>query len=158
MDWRTEADPRGNVLWKRRRLEVAGRFQYRDRLITPVLRRCPHLVARPLKRDALDLIAIGREVQGIPCNCDLATADTKEATEVDDCCPDLSGSVHNDVDDAPHVLVSSATNFLAKNFLHLAVIENCHGRLGWGGSWTLAGIIIRQPLILRLRPWATLSG
>ena len=75
-------------LWKRQRLEVAGRLQHHNRLIIPVLRRCPHLIARPLERDPLELIAIGREAQGIPCNCDLATADAKEATEVDDCSPD----------------------------------------------------------------------
>jgi hypothetical protein len=113
-------------LWKRQR-GVAGCFQHHNRLIIPVLRRCPHLIARPLERDPLELVAIDREVQGIPTNCDLATAYAKEGTEVDDRRPDLSGSIHDDVDDPPHILVCGATNFLAKDALHLPVIENWLG-------------------------------
>jgi hypothetical protein len=124
MDWRTERAPRTMILWKRRQFQVAGRLQHHNRLVIPVLRRFPHLIARPLERHSLDLVAIGWEPKGIPCNCDPATADAKESAEVDDSSPDMSGSIHNDVDDPPHVLVGRAANFLAKDALHVAVIEN----------------------------------
>src|SRR5271168_4684983 len=65
MDWRTEASSGKMFLWKRQRLEVAGRLQYHNRLIIPILRRCPYLIARPLERDPLELVAIDRETQGI---------------------------------------------------------------------------------------------
>jgi hypothetical protein len=64
MDWRTEAISGEMLLWKRQRLEAAGRLQHHNRLIIPVLRRCPHLIARPLQRDPFELVAIDREVQG----------------------------------------------------------------------------------------------
>src|ERR1700722_3378256 len=74
MDWRTEAGLRGMLLWKRQGLESAGRFQHRDRLIILVLRRRPHLIARPFERDPLDLVlvATGPETQGTPRNRNFA--------------------------------------------------------------------------------------
>src|SRR5262249_25039892 len=87
------------------------------------------LIARQFKADALDAFCVGWKPQCIPRDRDLTAPDTKKTAEVDDRRPDLSASIHNDVDDTPHILIGPASDLSAQTTLNLLMIENRHGRL-----------------------------
>jgi hypothetical protein len=63
-------------------------------------------------------------MQRVPIDRDLAAADAEEAAKVDDGGARLPDTVHDDVDDTPHVLVGGAANFDAQNAGHDLVVED----------------------------------
>jgi len=81
------------------------------------------LVFRKFHSDTAARIAGKSETQGVPVEGNLAAADTEKAPKVDDGRTYLSGSVHNDLDDAPHIFVRNAADFLAENSLDLPIVR-----------------------------------
>src|SRR6267154_623918 len=104
------------------------RSEDHDRLPGPILGRGSHLVFRKFHSDTAARIAGKSETQGVPVEGNLAAADTEKAAKVDDGCSYLSGSVHNDLDDAPHIFVRNAADLLAENSLDLLIVDDNHRR------------------------------
>src|SRR5262249_43012376 len=71
---------------------------------------------------------------------------------------DLSGPVHDHVNDPSHVLVGTAADLLAENALDLQTIENRHSRLGVIRTWTLDVRILNCPAVLHSLREISLSG
>jgi hypothetical protein len=87
---------------------------------------------------------------------DFATTDAQEAAELDDGRLDLSGSIYHDINDPPHVLLDDATDFLAKNALKPAAIENYNSCLSRKPERSAARVVQRM-LNLRLHRGAILN-
>src|SRR5882724_7183331 len=104
------------------------RSEDHDRLPGPVLRRGSHLVFRKFHGDTAARIAGKSETQCVPVDGNLAAADAEKAAKVDDGCTYLSGSVHNDLDDAPHIFVRNAADLLAENSLDLLIVDDNYRR------------------------------
>src|SRR6185436_5100009 len=88
-----------------------------------------------------------------------ATADAEKSAEIDDRRLGLSGSIHNDIDDPPHVFIGGATDLLAENALDFLVVENSDGWLSrepargppTRGVWRLLALRLRRGIISNCR-------
>src|SRR5262249_20983801 len=109
----------GGNLVEGQRLQTARRAQHDDGLLVLVFRRRLPLIARQVERHHVGIAVGWGKVQGIPVDRDLATADAEESAEIDDSRAHLTGPVDDDVDNAPHVLVSAAVHDPAHDALRL---------------------------------------
>src|SRR3954452_5728913 len=122
----------GALLFRGKRLKAPGRTQHDNRLLVLVFRRSLHLITRESQRNEITLAV--SKVQRVPVDRDLAAADAKKAAEIDNSGSYAPLTVDQDVDDAPHVLIGTASHLLAEDALRLPRPENGYRRFArfWG--------------------------
>ena len=76
-----------------------------------------HLSPCKVHHDAVRLFSRS-ETQNIPGDRDLPAADAEEPAEINHGGKDLAGTVDDNVNDAAHVFIRSAADFLAEDRLH----------------------------------------
>src|SRR5882762_3585275 len=96
-----------------------------------VFRDTLQLVRREVEDDA-DRLSSHDEMDGVPVDRDLATADPQETPEVDDGSANLPGAIDDHIDDLPHLVAGPAQHTMAEDTFELGTLEHGRGALGVG--------------------------
>src|SRR5262249_36948601 len=101
------------------RLQITQGTQDHDRAAILVLGRCFDLIARQRKGNRVAFRIAGGEMQRLPVDSDLSTADAEETAEVDHRGARLPLAVDDDIDEATHVFPGTTADALTEDRLHL---------------------------------------
>src|SRR3954463_10241507 len=107
------------------RLQTTGSTKHDDRRVLLVFGRRRDLRLGQFERDAVTLAGDAAETQRAPFDNDLPAADAKETAEIDHRSAHIALTIHDCVDDAPHILVRRAANLAAENAV--GILGTNHG-------------------------------